>query len=407
MGAMKQVEPQSESGPSVLERAHSALRETLVRGFARLANGPACLVRATCLALAFSLFITFPRISFFTGKDEQIVNFWPVIEAQMAAPFTPAPELDPTDHSGKRAFRLTTPLLGRLLHLDWRGLLLVQFMLGILLLYLTGRIALDLFGDRVVATATVFAFACTYMGKAAFLELGGVGDGFALAFFALAAYDRSAPVVFAMVVLACFTDERALAAAPLMAVYWHIREGREKRVWLATPALAVCGAILFSLALRVVLAVSCGLRVPIGSRYGVGLRPFLANLGPIQWQLPRSLAGFWLWVAVAVWLLWQQRRRTLLLLIGGLTLAVVGAAMLAFDLDRGLLYLFPLVLIAGAVAARAGLEPADLREIAAFCFLVCLLVPVNSLIGSPSNRYSEGNLLPVEIVRFIYYWRRP
>ena len=56
-----------------------------------------------------------------------------------------------------------------------------------------------------------------------------------------------------------------------------------------------------------------------------------------------------------------------------------------------------------AVAAWARLGLKDLRGIAILAFLVSFASPVNSLFGGVSNRYSEGNLMPIEIVRFYKY----
>jgi hypothetical protein len=45
----------------------------------------------------------------------------------------------------------------------------------------------------------------------------------------------------------------------------------------------------------------------------------------------------------------------------------------------------------------------DARSIAILGLIISLLFPVNNLLGSVHNRYSVGNLLPVEMVRFYHY----
>jgi hypothetical protein len=56
-----------------------------------------------------------------------------------------------------------------------------------------------------------------------------------------------------------------------------------------------------------------------------------------------------------------------------------------------------------AIAAWARLAREDLRSIAILGFLISVAFPVNNLLGGVSNRYSEGNLMPVELVRFYKY----
>ena len=68
-------------------------------------------------------------------------------------------------HASKVAFRLTVPMVVRVLHIDWRGALALQFCVGVALLFLAGKIALDLFGDRIVAVATIFGVSAIYAGK--------------------------------------------------------------------------------------------------------------------------------------------------------------------------------------------------------------------------------------------------
>src|SRR5262245_59720450 len=112
------------------------------RVLARIGRRNYWLPSGVVLTVLLSLFISFPRISFFTGKDPQIVNFWPVIEEQAAKPLSPNLSFysSPGDHSGKRAFRLTMPVTMMIFGLNWKGLLLLQFLVGTFLLYCVGRI---------------------------------------------------------------------------------------------------------------------------------------------------------------------------------------------------------------------------------------------------------------------------
>ena len=143
---------------------------------ARIATGRWWMARAVVLAILVSLFISFPRISFFLGNDPQIVDNWSIIRSQARDPLSMSADqlANQASHASKVAFRLTVPMIVRVLHIDWPGALALQFCLGVALLFLAGKIALDLFGDRIVAVATIFGVSAIYAGKAAFLQLGGL-----------------------------------------------------------------------------------------------------------------------------------------------------------------------------------------------------------------------------------------
>ncbi|WP_439613234.1 hypothetical protein [Reyranella sp.] len=390
----------------MLKEIYDAIISTFERAFGLLASRRLWLVWGVAVALIVSLFISFPRISFFLGTDGQIVNFWPVLERQAANPLATVGDQfkDHALHDAKLAFRLTLPLTMKVLHIDWRGLLAIQYGLGILMLLLVGKIAMDLFRDRIVALASVFGVASIYAGKAAFLQLGGMGDAFAFAFLTVAVAFRNPAVIFAAVIAACFTDERAVIVSPLLVVYWAMRDSDgHKPDWFNLQTITVAASILVAGIIRLVLMFGYGLHIPIGAGNDVGLSVLPINLPNLQYELPHVLAGLWLWPLIACILLVRNRWWFSLLAIVGVTGAIVAASFMVLDVDRSLAYTLPLIYASMAVAAWARLDLKDLRGIAILGFLISFACPVNSLFGGVSNRYSEGNLMPVEVVRFYKY----
>ena len=390
----------------ILKGIYDTILSRCEAAFGLLAGRRLWLLWGVALAIALSLFMSFPRISFFLGNDAQIVNFWPVLERQAADPLAMSGDQykDQSSHDSKLAFRLTLPMTMKVLHVDWRGMLAIQYGLGVLLLALVGKIAMDLFRDRIVALASVFGVASIYAGKAAFLQLGGMGDAFAYTFLTVAVAFRSPPVIIAAIVAACFTDERAVIASPLVLLYWAMRNSDgSKPSWFNLQTITVASAILLAGVIRLVLMFGYGLHIPIGAGKDVGFSVLPLTLPTLQYELPHVLAGLWLWPLVAGVILVRSRWWFSLLAMLGATAVVVGVAAMVFDVDRSLAYSLPLVFVAMAVAAWAKLGSQELRSIAILGFLISFAFPVNSLLGSVSNRYSEGNLLPVELVRFYKY----
>lgn len=373
--------------------------------FAILAERRHWLLAGTIAALLVSLMITFPRVSFFTGKDPQIVNFWPYIEEQARHPLSNDLSfyaVSPTLHQNKLAFRLTLPILARVFHLGQTGLIVLQFVLGVLLLIAVGKIMYELYGDRIVAIATVFGVSSLYAGKAAFLELGGVGDAVAFAFLTFAAALRTPPLIFGAVLAAAFSDERAVIAAPLVALYWAVKDadGPKRIAWFTPRPLAVGGALLSYGSLRLYLGYRYGLRAepaPLSMIIGI----LTSNLAVMQWEIPRALAGLWVWVIAAAVLLWRSGSRLVTLLAALNAGAVVALAMLV-DFQRSAAYLLPLLFVAWAALARLNLSTRNARDIAIVSFVVSLLIPVNSYFA-PTTRYADANLFPVEMVRLVRF----
>jgi hypothetical protein len=391
----------------MLERIYVAVSTRAEGLLGRMSEHGAWLPRGVALAVALSLLITFPRISFFLGNDEQIVNFWPFIEQQAHDPLKMNSEFyagTESSHESKRVLRLTLPIIMRVLHADWRVVLALQAVLGVMMLYLVGRIAWQLFGDRVVALASVFGVSAIFAGKAAFLQLGGMGDAFAYAFFTIAAAWRNGPVIAASIFAACFTDERAILAAPLLAVYWAFRD-KPAPVWLNRQSVLVVLAIAAALLVRLYLRHAYGLYVPIGAGRDAGLDVLPRTLLYAQYLLPHVLAGLWLWPLVSGMLLVRHRQRLALAVLAGAVIVLAGVSFMVLDVDRSLSYLLPIVYVAMAIVAAYRLPLADVRTVAILGALVSLTFPVNNLFSGDS-RYSAGNLLPVELVRFYAHLQR-
>ncbi|MDB5489671.1 MAG: hypothetical protein JWQ58_3386, partial [Reyranella sp.] len=240
--------------------------------------------------------------------------------------------------------------------------------------------------------------------KAAFLQLGGMGDAFAFAFLTVAVAFRNPPVIAAAIVAACFTDERAMIVSPLIVLYWAMRNSDSRKPdWFNLQTITVASAILLAGAIRLMLMFGYGLHIPMGAGKDVGFSVLPLNLPNVQYELPHVLAGLWLWPLVACVLLVRNRWWFSLLAILGGTGAIVGVSFLVLDVDRSLAYSLPVLFVSMAVAAWAKLGRTDLRSIAILGFLISFAFPVNNLLGGVSNRYSEGNLMPIELVRFYKY----
>jgi hypothetical protein len=127
----------------------------------------------------------------------------------------------------------------------------------------------------------------------------------------------------------------------------------------------------------------------------------------MQWELPRSIGGLWLFIAIGAATLWRKRRFVTLLLFVLVTGAVTTAAWAVHDIQRSLGFLLPAVLVGLVATAQREMDSRDIREISIVAFVLCFLLPVTSFFSVRDYDYAPGNLLPVELARFIHYLRLP
>jgi hypothetical protein len=371
----------------------------------RIVNRRNWLVLGLACAIGLSLLISFPRLSFFTGKDSQIVNFWPAIEhqSQNLLSMEGVDSQDLSSHFSKRAFRMTLPAIMRLLDAHWITVLALQYIVGVLLLYLVGRIAYDLFKCPIAATATLFGIAFICAGKAAFLQLGGMGDPFAYAFIIAALAFRTPAVIVACVFAACFTDERAYVAAPLVGIYWALREDRINFLNKATLAVGI--AIAFAISVRLFLQTAYGLHVPVGAGTDAGLGMLPKTLPGLQFALPRAFAGLWLWPIVGLLYLVRDKRWLTVLAICVPAMALIFVSHLVIDTDRSLAYLLPVIFVGMAAVRRYEPSLSGIKKLAIWAMLLTLLIPANNLFSGDS-KYSPGNFFLVELVRLAQFMQQ-
>ena len=325
-----------------------------------------------------------------------------VLRAQVAhpltqldlTPFEPAAaaahQIAGLQHMDKLAFRLTVPLLGHVLHTGGASFLLASWIAGLFFFPMLARVAGTLFGDRTNAAYVTFAFALSESGKHIFND-EMFGDGLAWLLLLMAVRFRNAGMIFASVLLAGFTDERALAGSGAVLLYWLAVEaspaGKPTRDgWLR--AAVVIAAWLAYFAVRLALGHVFGLRT--GWSGLLDLDVVRRNLWfSYPWGLLQVFQGLWLWIVVAAITLYLRRRFLFGLAFGGVAGAIVAAATLVWDFTRSVGYALILLPVAWRTQA---LTPASTRALARSTFLVgfCFVVPYDCVF---SYLYHLGRLL--------------
>jgi hypothetical protein len=376
---------------SVLRPLVAAFYARLDAVAVRLTAGTHWKARAMLLILAFSLFRAFPNYNFLRAPG--VAGTWEHAAIKIADPAADMARFFPdASHEAKLTFRLTVPLVARVLHLGTAGQLALFAVSGVLLLLCVLNLAEMVTGSRTVALSVTLATACTWPGLLAFHQLlGGFYDPVALWLLLLAMAARRPAIAAATLFAAAWTDERALVAMPLLCLFAVARSERPR-------CLAVLAGSLTYVATRIWLAHVWALPTSLG---GTGVAVLLHNLHIVPLGVWAGLGGSWILVACALTILAARRRylefAALLLGIG----LVTASALVVEDLTRSMAYALPAVLVALNVLVRYE-TPHTVERIAQAAALVCVLMPTWFV---QSGDASWMLPLPVQLLRLLVYPR--
>jgi hypothetical protein len=375
----------------VLRPLRAAVDVRLSAGAVRLTAGTHWKAKVILFVLAFSLFRAFPNYNFLRAPG--VAGTWEHAAVKIAQPAADMARLFPdTSHEAKLTFRLTVPLVARVLHLGTAGQLVLFALSGILLLLCVLNLAERVTGSRTVALYLTLATACTWPGLLAFHQLlGGFYDAVALWLLLLAMAARRPVVAAAALFAAAWTDERALVAVPLLCLVAMARSEMPRCLAVLAGSAAYLGS-------RIWLIHVWALRTTIG---GAGIAVFLRNLHIAPLGVWAGLGGSWILVACALTILAARRRYfEFAALLSGIGLLAV-SALIVEDLTRSMAYALPAVLVALHVLVKNE-TPHMVERIAQTTALVCVLMPTWFV---QSGDASWMLPLPLQLIRIFVYPR--
>ena len=356
--------------------------------------------RITVLLVTLSMLFHFPAYNYLSDHLSGRENNprWDAFMQQVDEPFT-YHEQSPGSTMEKTTFRLTGPLLAKLFHLRVIGTYVMQFILGILLIFLGLGFCHERSGDRVLSTLFIGTVVFSYFGSAAFFDIWAQRDPFGYFFLFLALFRKNILLIFASTFLAAYCDERALIASSLVFLFHWVDNDRNtpQAAWaLRFPppqALAVVAAWIVYFGTRWALTEFTGLRTMTGR---VGLTVLIDNLGLLPWGFWSALEGAWLLVPVFFFVL-HRSYGNLMTLFFLLALAVVVlVAALVDDITRsmafGAIILFP----AFAVFSKQ-LERRSFQNLLLAAFAFAVICPQCFTFGSGSLFHVDA--LPIKVLK--------
>ena len=167
-----------------------------------------------------SVFICLLTLFFSMPPFDSVIedSTWEALFQQINNPFHPI-EAPAWSHNSKLTFRLFPVFLGKILYLNKIGFIILLYLVGFLIIYLTFKFFAQKTGDKYKGFLLTIAFSFVYAGKMSFLEFRGIFDGIALLLLILSIYSRNFMVIYFCILFSAFTDERALITSGFIFIY--------------------------------------------------------------------------------------------------------------------------------------------------------------------------------------------
>lgn len=284
---------------------------------------------ALCLPIIV-LFFAFPSFKF-------IPEHWEPILLQAKNPFIQHSYPD-YSHASKLAFRFIPAIIIGLFGLSFKGIILWQYLNGILLFYLVGLLVEKKTNNKLAAFYSMLILAFIFTGKVSFINFKDTFDSFILSLILLCfLYNKSIFIFFVILVIG-FTDERGLISSGFIFLYLLQQDSLDKK---NSKIIAIILSWLTYFLIRFFLSIKFGMTTSTG---GVDLETLILNLNfaPLSfWQIFEGA-----WVIAVLFLIEVYKRKFYFLVLYIIQLLIIAfISFLVFDVTRSMVYEFPFFII--------------------------------------------------------------
>lgn len=290
-------------------------------------------------------------------------------------------------HVEKKTVRWTVPLLMKVSGVDSpSGFHLLMVTFNVLLLVFSARAMLTHTGDRVYSFLFVCAIGCVFSGCCGFNDVKGFSDIVPFALMVFCVTQPRTLLLLPAVYFALLSDERTIMGLAFMGFWWVWgHPSGEKPVLsmnLVRNPLTVCllafVAFLFTRKLMVDLL---GFRIP-GGEVGFGQFKFINA----DYFLMAPWAAFevlWMFPALWVLMLMQERRLLVAGLLFILIIGATGASFMVHDVTKSVGYLVPLLPVSAIMVHRHMAQSSQARVLMLIVGVLCIAIPTQHYIAVP------------------------
>ncbi len=306
-------------------------------------------VKVTLCTALLSLLVSFPHYGLIRTLDSDI-NMQALM-VKFHNPLLPIParlkDISIYDgfasHNDKLELRLTLPILGWLCGTGLWTVVIWSHVAALGVFYLLAKLGSEALEDDVGGALFVLAIGPTFFGSWFFGDYI-FGDGIAFLLLLLSIASRNVVLCSFWFLAAAFTDERCVAAVPLLLLYFAVGHGRdEEKTFRRRHYIAILVGVGMWLLLRYWVAHTYHLTTGssgLGDRWLVeqnlveSLPQVFPNVFKMDWTLP-------LFAVICLFL--QRRWAASLVYFGAFAIAIL-PAFLVFDFDRSVCYSFTILL---------------------------------------------------------------
>jgi len=369
----------------------ATLRINIIEILEAFINGKHWVIKITMVVFVAALFMAFP--SYETLADT--LNSGRALDVAMQ--IEDLRIFWETRNETNAVFRITVPLIAKILGLNVFGAYIIQFISGILIFTLTAVIVERETKNRTTAFIITLLIGFTYGGISAFVELRAYYDAVAILLLLLAIWSRSPFIIAPAVLMACFTDERAVIAAGFVAIWWALQQpihSKEINLFINLRTIAVVIAVILYLAARLVLMQDFGLS---SFNESTGEFQVFNQINNAPMGLWTGLEGGWLIVILSLWTLISKKRLIILITFLLVIFVQIIGALAVVDITRSMAYLLPALFVAIAILQK---ETSDDLEIV---YLISAVISIGWLTYYAGGKSSIWLVypLPIQVIRWI------
>lgn len=330
-------------------------------------------------------FVSFPGIH---NVDQYYTPFFEYV----STPFT---QHDfPADSTySKLTFRLLPILFVKYTKLNILGVIIWQFINGILLIYVFAELIFRISKSNQISFYLTLSLIFIYTGKVSFINFKPNFDSLSLIFYTLYFLTKNKYYKLIVLFLICWVDERAIIASSLLIIYdIYVLIDFEKnflKQFLKLSTLII--PFLIYITLRIYLTKVYGLKTSTG---GVSFKILATNLNLLPISTWQAFEGFWILIIGSIYLTLKKgkvKEKLFILLVIISVLMIVLTSNLVYDVSRSLVYLYPLLIICFIFFCN-NLTYIRLLRLAIYSLLLCMVYP-SYVIGGPKIEWMKPYFL--------------
>lgn len=330
---------------------------------------------AVIISSALSFFLCTPRILQQINKGSLFKSeAWSATYFKAKQLIVGLKQFDENSHAAKREFRMTIPILIKVLNYPPPSIIYcLQICVGFLLFLLFFKICEHLFPWDISLILTA-SLPFLYFGRSAWVDIGGWFDTFAYFFILMGIWLKPPVAKGLFFFLAFWTDERAILAFPVV-LLWENRAylfyGQWKQI-LNLNNLFFGGLLSLYFILRGLLHYLFGLSTPTAD---LGAPNFSKTLATFSLSQISFFEGFWLIVFITMGLLVGHKKWWLSVMILCILLIQNIVSFSVLDTTRSGCYWFPLILPLMYFLQEMKSQIISMKLLALMVFFTTILIP--------------------------------